>query len=94
MDECPICIEPLSGTFTTMGCCKKTLHVDCYIKCMKQKPACPMCRAGHDVIQDIEQATVTITPHTSQAQRIIKCIVFAVISGIGLFIILPKNVGL
>jgi hypothetical protein len=37
--ECPVCLEPLSGTVVHMGCCKKMVHIQCYtIKC-------PMCRA-------------------------------------------------
>jgi hypothetical protein len=57
MDECPICIEPLAGTLATLGCCGKVLHVECLIKCMKEKLTCPMCRARHEslrMVQDIE----------------------------------------
>ena len=37
--ECPVCLEPLSGTVVHMGCCKKMVHVQCYTV------KCPMCRA-------------------------------------------------
>jgi hypothetical protein len=56
-DECPICVEPLSGTLATLGCCRKVLHVECLVKCMKVKLDCPMCRARHEsmhMVQDVE----------------------------------------
>lgn len=57
MDECPICTDELIGNLATLGCCKKVLHVECLIKCMKQKLSCPMCRTRHEslrMVQDIE----------------------------------------
>jgi len=39
MDECPICLEPLSGTVVEHGCCHKKVHIQCYVI------KCPMCRA-------------------------------------------------
>lgn len=39
MDECPICLEPLTGTVVHLGCCKKQVHIQCYIT------RCPLCRA-------------------------------------------------
>lgn len=39
MDECPVCLEPLSGTVVHLGCCKKQVHIQCYVT------RCPMCRA-------------------------------------------------
>ena len=56
-DECPICTEPLSGTLATLGCCGQVLHVECFVKCLKVKLDCPMCRARHDnlrMVQDVE----------------------------------------
>ena len=56
-DECPICTDPLEGTLATLGCCKKVMHVECLVKCMKQKLDCPMCRARHEnlrLFQDME----------------------------------------
>jgi hypothetical protein len=57
MDECPICTDPLTGTLATLGCCRKVLHVECLVRCMKQKLDCPMCRARHEnlrLVQDVE----------------------------------------
>ena len=56
-DECPICAEPLTGTLATLGCCGKVLHVECFVRCMKVKLDCPMCRARHEnlrMVQDVE----------------------------------------
>ena len=39
MDECPVCLEPLTGTVVHLGCCKKQVHIQCYVT------KCPMCRA-------------------------------------------------
>ena len=39
MEECPVCLEPLSGTVVHMECCKKMVHIQCYTV------KCPMCRA-------------------------------------------------
>lgn len=39
MEECPICMEPLSGTVVHLGCCKKQVHIQCYIS------RCPFCRS-------------------------------------------------
>jgi len=39
MEECPICLEPLHGTVVHLGCCKKQVHIQCYVS------TCPMCRA-------------------------------------------------
>jgi hypothetical protein len=39
MDECPVCLEPLMGTVVHLGCCKKQVHIQCYVT------RCPMCRA-------------------------------------------------
>lgn len=39
MEECPVCLEPLAGTVVLLGCCRKQVHIQCYV------PTCPMCRA-------------------------------------------------
>ena len=47
MDECPICFEimlPDSKDTILLECCKKKFHKECYLKCMKLKRECPMCR--------------------------------------------------
>jgi hypothetical protein len=38
-EECPVCLETLSGTVVQLGCCKKQVHIQCYIT------KCPMCRS-------------------------------------------------
>ena len=37
--ECPVCLEPLSGTVVHLGCCNNQVHIQCYL------PKCPLCRA-------------------------------------------------
>lgn len=74
MEECPICTEPLTGTIATMGCCKKVLHVECLINCMRQKLLCPMCRAEHEslrVVQNPETQVLIVesTPLNSKFFR-------------------------
>jgi hypothetical protein len=39
MDECPVCLEALTGTVVHLGCCNKQVHIQCYIT------RCPLCRA-------------------------------------------------
>ena len=39
MDECPVCLEPLAGTVVHLGCCRKSVHIQCYTT------KCPLCRA-------------------------------------------------
>ena len=46
--ECPICLAPFSGSTTTVGCCRKSLHTTCYVQCMQNKLECPMCRAPQE----------------------------------------------
>jgi len=56
-EECPICLENLSDTLVTLGCCHKRFHMQCIVKCLKQNLECPMCRARHanlNIVQDIE----------------------------------------
>ena len=38
-DECPICLEPLTGTIVHLDCCKNKIHIQCYVN------KCPFCRA-------------------------------------------------
>lgn len=39
MEECPVCLEPLTGTVVTLGCCRNSVHIQCYVE------KCPLCRA-------------------------------------------------
>ena len=50
MEECPICLSPLSGTVTTVGCCKKQFHTGCILKCAQTKNECPMCRVRDCIV--------------------------------------------
>lgn len=55
MEECPICLENLEGrTISTLGCCKKMMHMECLINCLKNKLECPMCRAVHESINMVQ----------------------------------------
>lgn len=44
-EECSVCLSPLDGTITTVGCCSKQFHTRCLIKCTDIKNECPLCRA-------------------------------------------------
>jgi len=46
-EECSICLSPLDGTITTVGCCFKKFHTECLIKCTAIKNECPLCRANN-----------------------------------------------
>ena len=63
--ECPICLDPLQGSITTIGCCKQSMHLECLVKCMKHNLNCPLCRTRHEslrMVQDIEsQVLVPVT---------------------------------
>jgi hypothetical protein len=85
MDECPVCLEPLSGTVVEMGCCHNKVHIQCYL------PKCPMCRASlpfpnsagpNQVIVPIPVA-VPVRPTLFQKTAIIGPIIGGVV-GIGL----------
>jgi hypothetical protein len=67
MEECPVCLVPLSGSITTVGCCKKQFHTECLLKCTTQKNECPMCRSVQ-VIQG--QAVVVPVPVLSYDEEV------------------------
>ena len=50
MEECPICLSPLSGAVTTVGCCRKQFHAECILKCTQHKNECPMCRVKECIV--------------------------------------------
>ena len=51
MEECPICFEPNENSTTVhVHCCKQTMHLNCYYKCL---PTCPMCRAEQPPVQHV-----------------------------------------
>ena len=37
-DDCPVCLEALTGTVVTLGCCRNRIHIQCYVT------RCPFCR--------------------------------------------------
>ena len=45
-DDCPICLSNFKTAedIVHMQCCKKMMHVSCYLNCITQKKQCPMCR--------------------------------------------------
>ena len=43
-DNCTICYEPYTNT-TCVPCCKQLFCGSCILQSLKQRPACPMCRA-------------------------------------------------
>jgi len=53
--ECPVCLEPLSGTVVHLGCCNNQVHIQCYL------PKCPLCRAELPLPRPV-QPTHTIVP--------------------------------
>jgi hypothetical protein len=63
-EECPVCLSGLSGSITTVGCCKKKFHAECIIKCTKQKNMCPLCRTKDCIaiaIEEEQPQTVMVT---------------------------------
>lgn len=74
-EECPICIDPLSGNIATLGCCKKLMHVECLVKCMKQQLTCPMCRAAHEslrMVQDEHNPTLMVNINQHRNSQIFR----------------------
>ena len=59
--ECPVCLEPLTGTVVQLGCCNNQLHIQCYL------PKCPLCRAELPVPRPIH--TVVPVPVAIVEQR-------------------------
>jgi len=45
-DDCPICLcnFKTAEDIVHMQCCKKMMHISCYLNCITQKKTCPMCR--------------------------------------------------
>ena len=79
MEECPVCLELLSGTVVQMGCCKKMVHIQCYtIKC-------PMCRADLPVpVHAVQPQHIIVPVPVVYADRRSK-LIRTVISLVGLF---------
>ena len=82
VDECPICLLPLDGTFTTVGCCKKQFHTECHIKCIQQKNECPLCRSNEFIIK-IEKEV----PTQGCIQKYSRVVSYIISITIGIYII-------
>ena len=72
MEECPICLLPLSGSVTTVGCCRKQFHTGCIVKCTQDKNDCPMCRNKECIVYvpDPEPPTQFFIPVVEPEQRL------------------------
>lgn len=82
MDECPVCLEPLSGTVVHLGCCRNRVHIQCYLE------TCPLCRAALPVPPRPNQVIVPVnvgpTPPSS-VQKVVPLVGFVI--GIGLIVL-------
>ena len=60
-DDCPICLNNLESDedIVELQCCKKAIHVTCYIKCMEQKKECPMCRKHNKKLEEFHSDILT-----------------------------------
>lgn len=72
MDECPICLEPLTGTVVHLGCCKKHVHIQCYVS------RCALCRAELPMPPNFpsQQHIIVPVPMPFQSQPISKWKIF------------------
>jgi len=68
MDECPVCLEPLTGTVVQMGCCRNKVHIQCYL------PKCPLCRSPLPLPKSAEPnqiiVPVPVVQQPTRAQRV------------------------
>lgn len=83
MEECPVCLEPLSGTVVHLGCCKKQVHIQCYVT------RCPMCRAELPSPPLSERHVIVPVPvfppqapQQTKTQRALGVILFAITIGV------------
>jgi hypothetical protein len=75
-------MEPLSDTIATLGCCKKVMHIECLIKCMKQRLACPMCRTHHgslSLVRDVESQVLVPVPVPQKNKNVFLSVLTATI---------------
>ena len=68
MDDCPVCLEPLTGTVVHMACCKNKVHIQCYV------PKCPLCRSILPLPRNAEPNQIIVpvpvpAPVTAQPTR-------------------------
>jgi hypothetical protein len=72
MEECPVCLEPLTGTVVQMGCCHNKVHIQCYL------PKCPLCRSILPLPRNTEPNQIIVpvpVPVPREPTRFQKCLV-------------------
>lgn len=76
IEECSICLSPLDGTITTVGCCKKQSHMVCLLKCIDRKNECPLCRKQNIIEHERNEhiIIVRVEPVTAQDVRVKRCL--------------------
>jgi hypothetical protein len=89
MEECPVCLEVLSGTVVHLGCCKKHIHIQCYV------PKCPFCRAElpvpiHAVQPQHVIVPIPVTPIPSRWSLFIRILsMTTLVTGTVVFVLSP-----
>ena len=89
MEECPVCLEALSGTVVHLGCCKKQVHIQCYVT------KCPLCRSDLPVpIHAVQpQHVIVPVPVAVQPSRWLLFLrslsATAIITGTVIFVVFP-----
>ena len=66
--ECPICLIPFSdnnNAIITLHCCNHQFHSSCYIKCIKLKNECPLCRKNLNEQKEEECVIIPIQNNES-----------------------------
>lgn len=77
MEECPVCLEPLTGTIVTLGCCRNSVHIQCYIE------KCPMCRAPLPRPEHVAVSVpVAVVVQESQSDRKLKTMIILLTIGL------------
>ena len=51
--ECPICMNNLDKNNIIICCCNKSLHIECFMKCISLNNLCPFCRKEY-ILNDIK----------------------------------------
>ena len=85
--ECPVCLEPLTGTVVQMGCCHNKVHIQCYL------PKCPLCRSPLPLPRNTEPNQIIVpVPVVQPPTRVQKImVVFPVVGtlfAVGLIMVL------
>ena len=77
--ECGICFEPMD-IYITVGCCKKQIHFDCFIKCIKEHQRCPYCRHPYEnpFNENKEQTVVQLVERPLNTTRKNKVVIISI----------------